>query len=207
MRNAIGIWNRCAQHLNYIDLSMAIIRLSERFPGRCFTDLSTGDPATGLVPSLCHLFHLVQKLRRDSVLKQQMSVVVRIMDIVSVPNLKLTSVTTSTCAASEESILMLIISITMAPKSMNTVALRFLRFFCDQPPDASHWWGIAGYSTFNDTQKIKQTALTFKSCLRSAQTKATSGVWSRPFVRPLMGSYSTGRRVFIYRWRAVWRIS
>ncbi|MBI5614325.1 type II secretion system protein [Candidatus Gottesmanbacteria bacterium] len=35
---------------------------------------------------------------------------------------------------------------------------------------------IAGYSSFNDTQKIKQAALTFKSYLRSAQTKAVSGV-------------------------------
>ncbi|MEK7592272.1 MAG: type II secretion system protein [Patescibacteria group bacterium] len=46
---------------------------------------------------------------------------------------------------------------------------------------------IAGYSTFNDTQKIKQTALTFKSYLRSAQTKATSGV--KPAVCTTLDGY------------------
>lgn len=46
---------------------------------------------------------------------------------------------------------------------------------------------IAGYSSFNDTQKIKQAALTFKSYLRSAQTKATSGV--KPTVCTTLDGY------------------
>ena len=56
---------------------------------------------------------------------------------------------------------------------------------------------VAGYTSFNDTQKIKQAALTFKSYLRSAQTKATAGV--KPALCTTLDGYVVGITASSYR--------